>query len=320
VIDALKEVRTTVFVQKSLDDSGMLPSPRGNLTIQRFKPKLLLKFLHRNADNIALFIRISPDPFKGENAIFSYLRGAPYPKLINPAGNPVERVLNHYDYVLWESDNAEAFGMAGHPKNLVLRPPALAPVNPGIQPVRSMPSQPFYLTVFNNYEAGLKGIDGLARILNDLPCPLIWCSRRFGPEAPDHPRLVKMTVDRDFVLLLMRGCTAYISLSRSEGFGWSVFEAMMNRKPVFSRPIGIAREFPEQVFFYHTFAELAARLSEPLPSSVEYDLSAFSPEAFLRSFYGLIRPDPWQGRRFSDLLRYWMCRASVQLSRLLKTP
>jgi len=322
MIDALKEVRTTVFVQKSMDDSGMLPAPRENLSIQKFKPIRLLKFLHRNEGNIALFIRISPDPFKGEKIIFRYLRGTPYPKLINPAGNRVDRVIQHYDYVLWECDNAESFGMAGHPKNLVVRPPAFRPLGQTALPrvPRDMPPRPFYLTVFNNYQADLKGMDGLARILNSLPCPLVWCSRHFGPEAPDHPRLIKMTVDREFVLLLMRECSAYISLSRSEGFGWSIFEAMMYRKPVFSRPAGIASEFPEKIFFYNTFDELADCLSEPLPPSVEYDLSAFSPEAFLRSIYGLIRPDSRQRRRFPEVVRYWRCLAAAQLSRLLKTP
>ena len=125
-----------------------------------------------------------------------------------------------------------------------------------------------------------------------------------------------MTVDRDFVLLLMRECRAYISFSRSEGFGWSVFEAMMFRKPVFSRSTGIAAEFPEQIFLYNTYNELAARLSEPFPSSVEYDLSPFSPEAFLRTFYGLIRPDSWHGPRFLDFVRYLKCQAAAQFSRL----
>ena len=182
VIDALKEVRTTVFVQKSLDNSGMLPLPRGNLSVQKFKPQRLLKFLHRNEDNIALFIRISPDPFKGEKAIFRFLRGAPYPKLINPAGNHVDRVINHYDYVLWECDNAGTYGMAGHPKNLVVRPPAFRPLDQTVTPgfPQTMPPRPFYLTVFNNYQAGLKGMDGLTDVLDTLSCPLVWCSRRFG--------------------------------------------------------------------------------------------------------------------------------------------
>lgn len=318
VIDALKEVRTTVFVQKSLDNSGLLPLPRGNLSIQKFKPKRLLNFLYRNEDNVALFIRISPDPFKGEKAIFRFLRGAPYPKLINPAGNPVDRVVDYYDYVLWECDNAETYGMTCHPKNLIVRPPAFRPLNETSTPgfPQNMPPRPFYLTVFNNYQADIKGMDGLTDVLDTLSCPLVWCSRRFGPEAPDHPRLIKMTVDRDFVLLLMRECKAYISFSRSEGFGWSVFEAMMYRKPVFSRPTGIAGEFPEQIFLYNTYNELAERLSEPFPPSVEYDLSAFSPEAFLRTFYGLIRPDSWHGRHFLDLVRYLKSQAGAQFSRL----
>jgi glycosyltransferase involved in cell wall biosynthesis len=203
----------------------------------------------------------------------------------------------------------------------VVRPPAFRPLNQAApaQIREDLPARPFFCTVFNNYQADLKGMDGLSKILDALPCPLVWCSQRFGPEAPDHPRLVKMTVDRDATLSLIRECSAYLSLSRSEGFGWSVFEAMMFGKPVFSRPTGIAGEFAEKIFSYDTFEDLAARLSEPLPQRVEYDLSAYSPEAFLRSMHGLIRPDSWRPRRLKNAVRYWSNLGALQLSRLMKT-
>jgi glycosyltransferase involved in cell wall biosynthesis len=322
MIDALRDIRTTVFVQKSLLDTGMLPEQRSNLSVLRYKPLRLIEFLHRHENSIALFLRISSDPFKGEKAMFRYLRRTPYPKLINPAGSRVERVIDNYDYVLWECDNAGSFGMAGHPKNLVVRSPALRPLketlSAGTPP--AMPHKPFFLTVFNNYQADLKGMDGLLKIADALPCPLVWCSQRFGPDAPLHPRLIKMCVERNVVLSLMRECRAYLSLSRSEGFGWSVFEAMAFGRPVFSRPTGIAAEFRDKIIAYDTFDELAAKMSGPLPASVEYDLTAFTPEVFQQKFLSLVRRDPPRPRRLEERLRYWSCFAALQFSRISKTP
>jgi len=318
VINSLQHVRTSVFVQDNLKDYGMLPIPRKNLSISRYEPGRFLRFLHKNRNDIDFLLRISPDRYKNESAINRYLATAPYPKIINPAGKSVERPLANFDYIVWECDNAADFGFIDHPKNLILRPPAFQN-NDSPPPIGFMPSKPYYLTVFNNYDSGLKGADGLLQILDSLRHPLVWCSSHFGSDAPDHPKLIKMSPDRDTLLMLMRHCQAYINLSRSEGFAWSVFEAMSQDRAVFSRPVGVAREFYRHIIAYETFTELAGLLKQSHPDKVTYPLSAFTESFFVKNLFCLLRPECVINHQIISHFHYAYAMFTLQICRIFKS-
>lgn len=304
IIDAIPNIRTTVFVQNNLNTYGMVPAGRPNLSVHRFKPVRFLRFLHRNRDNISWLLKISPDPYAGETSLQRYLAAVPYPKIINPAGKPVTRVAAAYDHIGWECDNAADFGFSGHPKNILLRPPALQPAPAGA-PLQFLPDRPYYLTAFNNYDAKLKGTDDLSSILGRLGHPLVWCAAHFGADAPEHPDLIRMSPDRETLQMLIRHCRAYISFSRSEGFSWSVFEAMVSGRPVFSRPVGVAREFSAHIHPYESPEELTGLLAAPYPEKVSYPLSAFTAPFFFKNLLCLLRPEIPREHGLRETLRYW---------------
>lgn len=291
VLDALKGIPTKVFVQKTLFDYGMLPEPRADLSIDRFEPRPFLRFLKRNAERIEILIRVSPDPFEGERRIFRHLRALPFPKAIVPAGNDISRVVDHFDYILWEADNADDFGFGDHKKNVLLRPPALHRTML-VKPPPLAASAPYFLTVFNPYNHVLKGTDLLYAVISRTDKTFVWCSQDPSAEPKEYPWLHKVSCSRNLLSALMRNCRAYVSFSHSEGFGWSLFEAMVHRRPIISRPVGVAREYRDSIYTYETVDDLVDTLNHfNGPLSVDYDLSRYEPRLYREKLLSIMRTD-----------------------------
>ena len=127
-----------------------------------------MKYLYTYGKDISLFIGFSADPFPGDWAVSWMLDVYPFPKLVNPAGNDVSRVIAHYDHIIWEAGNADQYGFQDHPKNLLLHPKNLP-----LPPLPLEASTPFYLTIFNGYNAGLKGTSMLEAVANQCRYPII---------------------------------------------------------------------------------------------------------------------------------------------------
>jgi len=287
-VDALKGVPTKVFVQKTLYRYGMLPEPREDLSIEVYRPKTLIRFIENHAERIGIFIRISPDPFDGEKKIFRLLRSMRFPKAVVPAGNDVSRVVDHFDYIFWQADNADDFGLGAHPKNVVLRPPALH-ANNLAPPLPLAAAGPYFFTVFNPYNDALKGTEMLYEVLDRTDATFVWCSQDSQGRGRDHPRLHRVSCSRNLVLALMKNCRAYVSFSQSEGFGWSVFEAMVHGRPVISRPVGIAKEYRDQIRTYRSAEELIRTINDfSGPESVQYDLTGYEPRLFRERLFAVI--------------------------------
>ncbi|MFH1759842.1 MAG: hypothetical protein ABIA63_01950 [bacterium] len=288
IIEALQEYNTHVFVQKTLCDYGMVPANRPNLYIEKFSPKSFLKFLHKNYKKICILIKSSPDSFEKEAKIYKCLSKYTFPKAIIPAGNDISRISDFFDYFFWQADNAADFGFCGHKKNTIIRPPAMQGINKEVS-IPGFSSKPFFLTVFNCYNAELKGVNLLYDILDFLPYPLIWCSADNRPSNVNHPKLFKVCASRNILLMLMQTCRAYISFSNSEGFGWSVFEAMAYNRTVISKPVGVARDMQNSIIFYNTKEDLVKIINKPdLPVAKNYDLSCFRADIYRKQLSSII--------------------------------
>ncbi len=103
----------------------------------------------------------------------------------------------------------------------------------------------FLLTVFNPYDP-VKGLADLERAADEAPLPFVWChsqaTLRFDVpvELRDHPRIHHVTDATPAQLrFLYESCSAYVSFSRTEGFGWSAADALRYAPAVSTRPIGI---------------------------------------------------------------------------------
>ena len=290
LLDALKEHDTVVFVTKSMDRSGFVPKARPNLRVQRYTIRHFLAYLAQHSRDTGLFISFSADPFPKEWLAFKALDACAFPKIIIPAGNDVTRVLKHYDHIAWEAGNADAYGFGGHPKNALLHPPGLHPMNLPIEFPSFAPTAPYYLTVFNNYNKSVKGTDAVYEVARQTTHPIIWCTRQQPLPDGIPGKLFPVSGSRSLLSMLMMNCRAYVCFSATEGFSWSNFEAMMHGRPIVSRPIGVAGDFVDQIYSYQDTEHLVRILNDDcMQSSVNYDLLSFSPAYFMSQLQAITR-------------------------------
>lgn len=289
MVDALHEFNTAVFVTKTIKGFGLTPKARPNLQVKEYSPWQFVKFLLRNANRIDIFFAFSADWFPGERYVFKILDRLRAVKVLNPAGNRVQRVAKHYDYLAWEADNAAAYGSGNDPRSRVLLPPALHPRNMPAAFPRLSAEHPFYLTVFNNYDGEIKGFDLMIEAAKRSRYPIVWCtSNTTHPEGlPENIKPV--AASRELISALMAACRAYICFSKTEGFGWSILEAFIHGKPVITRNIGVATGYFEKVLHYENLDEMVSHLNnDNLPATIQYDLKPFSQEAFVNTLDAML--------------------------------
>lgn len=170
-------------------------------------------------------------------------------RLLIPSGYEVPlEVAARYDAVALQSPDNVRFVPEGSP-TVLLPPPVYDLAETAEAPAVDLPEH-FYLTVFNPY-GDVKGTDDLARVAATAPHPIVWCHSqatvRFEiPKAlADHPRIIHVDDPTPAEMrYLYERCAGYVSLSRSEGFGWSIADALRYSPAVFSRRIGVLT-FPQ---------------------------------------------------------------------------
>lgn len=216
--------------------------------------------------------------------------------LIVPGGKSVgPKTLPFYDAVAAEApSNMEFLQTAGR---VVLLPPPLADLAEAVPPTGDLPDN-FLLTVFNPY-GPIKGQDVLESVIDELPLTLVWVHStrtidfEISTKLRHHRRIVHLDdPSPGQIRWLYERTAAYISFSRSEGFGWAVADALRYSTRVLSRKTGVM-SFPEAralpgVSTYDDADELTACLSHERADETPRDLRWLSTVTFAERIEKLI--------------------------------
>jgi glycosyltransferase involved in cell wall biosynthesis len=162
---------------------------------------------------------------------------------ITPSGYPLTPdEMSTYDAAALEAPDNLRFVPPGVPA--ILLPPPLLPLADEAERPSGLPEQ-FILTVFNPYSP-VKGLDELRSFLGTTPLPVVWCLSsgtlpvEVPPDLVDHPRLVvQRDMTRPQLRYLYEHAFAYVSFSRSEGFGWAIADGLRYSPRVVARRIGV---------------------------------------------------------------------------------
>lgn len=171
-------------------------------------------------------------------------------RLVVPSGNVLDaRTARDYHYVAMQAPDNVLFVPDGQPVTLL--PPPLMPLPPATAPPIDLPDE-FVLTVFNPYDA-VKGMAEMAQVADTAPMPIVWChSRRtvnfdIPVTLAQHANIIHVDDPSQGELrFLYERCSAYLSFSKAEGFGWSIADALRYSPGVISRKIGVLT-FPQAV-------------------------------------------------------------------------
>jgi len=164
-------------------------------------------------------------------------------RLLIPAGNTITEPRPLFDYVALESpDNITLVG--ANTPTILLPPPVLPLSERAEKPQVKLPTE-YFLTVFNPYSP-VKGVDDLARAADSAPLPIVWCHSdrtltfEIDPSLIEHRNIIHVSdADPSELRYLYEGCAAYLSFSRSEGFGWSIADALRYSRSIVSREVGV---------------------------------------------------------------------------------
>lgn len=165
-------------------------------------------------------------------------------RLLIPSGNPVlPEVAARYDAIAMQAPDNVRFVPEG--ARAVLLPPPVYDLADHVEALDADLPDSFYLTVFNPY-GGVKGTDDLANVVDAAPHPFVWCHSQATvqhaiPEhLAKHPRIVHVEdATAEQLRYLYERCEGYVSVSRTEGFGWSIADALRYSPRVYSRRIGV---------------------------------------------------------------------------------
>ena len=211
-------------------------------------------------------------------------------RLLVPCGNDVTHLRDKYDIVALESPDNDRLVPDGW-RSVLLPPPFFTLAEEAAKPPHGLPTE-FFLTVFNPYDP-VKGADDLATAADSAPLPIVWChSNRtveftIEPRLAEHPNIIHIDdPSTGEMRALYEHCAAYLSFSRSEGFGWAAADALRFSRAVVSRPVGVF-SFPES---HQTGVHLVGEvwdfdwslLEADSTAAPDRDLSWMSPEAFRR--------------------------------------
>ena len=164
-------------------------------------------------------------------------------RVLIPSGNMVPPELaSEFDAIALQAPGNTIFVPEG--VRSVLLPPPVLPLAEGSAQLPDLPDE-YLLTVFNPY-GRIKGLDDLISSLEQVPYPLVWCHSQatLKFEIPEslrkHPRVIHVEDPSEATMReLYKGCHAYISFSKSEGFGWSIADALRYSPQIVARKVGV---------------------------------------------------------------------------------
>ena len=165
-------------------------------------------------------------------------------RLLIPSGNtvPAHRTTG-IDLVAMQAPSNEALLPPGT-KSVLLPPPVYPLAETEESPGVKLPPR-FLLTVFNPY-GEIKGSQDMARVADSSPLPIVWChtstTLTFDVDASlsAHRKIIHVESPTPAQLrYLYERTSGYLCLSLSEGFGWSIADALRYSYVVISRPIGL---------------------------------------------------------------------------------
>lgn len=172
-------------------------------------------------------------------------------RLIVPSGYRVNsEMADRFDAVALQApDNCQ---LVERDTDVVLLPPPVFPLaERSIRPRVVLPEK-FYLTVFNAY-GPIKGADDLGWVAASAPHPIVWCHSSQTMEYPvpellrEHPNIVRIeNASPEELRFLYEACEGYVSVSQTEGFGWSLADALRYSPRIYSRKLGVL-SFPEPI-------------------------------------------------------------------------
>lgn len=170
-------------------------------------------------------------------------------RLLVPSGNEISpETAARYDAIAMQAPDNVRFVPEGA-RAMLLPPPVYDLADHVEAPDVELPDR-FYLTVFNPY-GGVKGTDDLAKVVDAAPHPFVWCHSQatVAHTIPDHlahhARIVHVEdAAPEQLRYLYEHCEGYVSVSQTEGFGWSIADALRYSPRVFGRAIGVLT-FPE---------------------------------------------------------------------------
>lgn len=164
-------------------------------------------------------------------------------RLLNPAGTTYSALPPAFQSFALESPDNLSMIPTGAAYT-ILPPPFISLSERSSAPRVDLPRD-YLLTVFNPYWI-VKGVDDLRRALESCPWPMVWCHSdttvqfRVPDDLLKHPKLIHVVDPSPPELRhLYHACRAYVSFSRTEGFGWAIADALDLSPAVVSRPIGV---------------------------------------------------------------------------------
>lgn len=175
-------------------------------------------------------------------------------RAIMPAGDHLAGAEAGYDVALSQSEDGRRL-LSDTSKHRVCLPPTYA-IASSSEPVEGLPDR-FVLTVFNPY-AAVKGFDDLVACAAASPLPIVWAHRSRPGEAVDAPPGIIAVADAspDQLRWLYETCASYLSVSRSEGYGWAIADAILHGRPVISRRVGVLASLPTDAQGLHLFRDV----------------------------------------------------------------
>lgn len=204
-------------------------------------------------------------------------------RFLIPAAGHLGGMEAGFDWVLSESPGGVEL-LQDRSKHVVVPPPTY-PLATRSEAVPRLPER-FLLTVFNPYSA-VKGLEILGDAARTASLPIVWARSSHKAHRLleiDLPDTVLQIIDADPAELkyLYENCTAYVSLSKNEGYGWAIADALNEGKPVISRRVGVLTLFPEHlsgIYLYTSTAELIETLRLKRFDRPTVDLSPIQPAA-----------------------------------------
>lgn len=218
-------------------------------------------------------------------------------RLVIPSGLTISpEMARKFDLVALQAPDNVELAPPGAPT--VLLPPPLFDLADHAEELAQPVPERYYLTVFNPY-GPVKGAEDLARAADVAPYPIVWCHSQRTLQWPipfgldQHPNVVHVDDPAPAQMRhLYENTLAYLSFSKTEGFGWSTADGLRYSGAVVSRAIGILsfdEAWQDRVFRVGDEWEVdwSALPVTPLPAG--RDLSWVSPSHFRERLLALGR-------------------------------